>query len=180
MGNLSFLTNINPLYVEIAAALSIFLSILATIFASVALGRARRLKRRYRKLMTGENGADLEQMVLKHSQQANAALSQLRTIEEQIADHERRLRNKTNAPKVLRYNAFGEQGNDLSFTFALVDEEGNGAVLSSIFGREDSRVYAKPIASSDSTYTLTDEERSTVLGIDMEGVKAERKRVKSR
>ena len=102
MGNFTFFTNINPLYVEIVAGLSILLSLLAMIFASVAMGRARRLRRRYRQLMTGENGADLEQMVLKHSQQANAALSQLRDIQEQIADHERRLRNKTNTPKVLR------------------------------------------------------------------------------
>ena len=180
MGNFPFLANVNPIYVEIVAVLSILLSVLAIIFASVAMSRARRLKRRYRQLMTGESGADLEQMVLKHSQQANAVLGQLRDIQEQIADHERRLRKKTNTPKVSRYNAFGEPGNDLSFTFALIDEEGTGAVLSSIFGRDESRVYAKPVESSDSPYTLTDEERSSVLGIDIEGVKEQRKKAKSR
>lgn len=179
MGNFAFLANPKPLYVGIAVALALLVSLLSIILSSRALGGARRLKRRYTRMMTGDSGADLEQMLLKHSQQVNAALAQLREIQDQIGNHEQRLRNKTNTPKVLRYNAFGEQGNDLSFTFALVDEEGNGAVLSSIYGREESRVYAKPVEASDSGYTLTDEERSVILGIEVDTIKEKRKRVKS-
>ena len=49
-------------------------------------------------------------------------------------------------------------GSDLSYAVALLDSNNNGVVLSSIFGREDSRSYVKPIEAGKSTYTLTDEE----------------------
>ena len=49
-------------------------------------------------------------------------------------------------------------GSDLSYAVALLDSNNNGLVLSSIFGREDSRSYVKPIEAGKSTYTLTDEE----------------------
>ena len=53
-------------------------------------------------------------------------------------------------------------GSDLSYAVALLDAENNGVILSSIFGREDSRSYVKPIEGGKSTYTLTDEEQQAL------------------
>lgn len=63
---------------------------------------------------------------------------------------------------VNRYNAFAETGSDLSFSVAIVDEGLNGVVLSGIRNREDSHIYAKPLAEGKSTYTLTPEERDAI------------------
>ena len=49
-------------------------------------------------------------------------------------------------------------GGDLSYAVALIDSHDNGVVLSSIFAREDSRSYVKPIESGKSNYALTEEE----------------------
>ena len=38
----------------------------------------------------------------------------------------------------------------------------NGVILSSIFGREDSRSYVKPIEAGKSSYTLTEEEQQAL------------------
>ena len=45
---------------------------------------------------------------------------------------------------------------------ALLDAHNDGVVLSSIFGREDSRSYVKPIEAGKSTYTLTAEEDEAI------------------
>ena len=51
-----------------------------------------------------------------------------------------------------------DMGSDLSYAVAMLDSHNNGVVLSSIFAREDSRSYAKPIVNGTSTYPMTSEE----------------------
>ena len=63
---------------------------------------------------------------------------------------------------VVRFRAFQDMGSDLSYAVALLDSHNNGVVLSSIFGREDSRSYVKPIEEGHSTYTLTQEEEQAL------------------
>ena len=48
---------------------------------------------------------------------------------------------------LLRYDAFEDVGGRLSFSCALLDEHGTGVVLTSINGRQETRVYAKPVES---------------------------------
>jgi hypothetical protein len=47
---------------------------------------------------------------------------------------------------VVRYDAFGDMGGHLSWSMALLDDGGNGVVLTSIHGRSDARTYAKNVA----------------------------------
>ena len=63
---------------------------------------------------------------------------------------------------VVRFRAFEDMGSDLSYAVALLDSHNNGVVLSSIFGREDSRSYVKPIKDGKSTYTMTAEEEKAL------------------
>lgn len=63
---------------------------------------------------------------------------------------------------LLRYDAFEDVGGRLSFSCALLDEDGNGVVLTSINGRQETRVYAKPIAARQSSYNLSREEEEAI------------------
>ena len=63
---------------------------------------------------------------------------------------------------MVRFRAFEDMGSDLSYAVALLDSHNNGVVLSSIFGREDSRSYVKPIEDGHSTYTMTEEEEQAL------------------
>ena len=46
---------------------------------------------------------------------------------------------------VHRFCAFADMGGDLSYAVALLDNQNNGVIFSSIFGRQDSCTYVKPI-----------------------------------
>ena len=46
---------------------------------------------------------------------------------------------------LLRYDAFEDVGGRLSFSCAMLDDHGTGVVITSINGRQETRVYAKPI-----------------------------------
>jgi len=59
---------------------------------------------------------------------------------------------------VVRYNAFPDIGGQMSFSAALLDEVGDGLVLTVINGRNESRTYAKDIREGTSVHRLSDDE----------------------
>jgi uncharacterized protein YlxW (UPF0749 family) len=63
---------------------------------------------------------------------------------------------------LLRYDAFEDVGGRLSFSCAMLDEHGAGVVVTSINGRQETRVYAKPVAGGTSTYNLSLEEEEAI------------------
>jgi hypothetical protein len=63
---------------------------------------------------------------------------------------------------VVRYDAFGDMGGRLSWSLALLDEAGNGVVLTSIHGRSEARTYAKNIAAWSCDQQLSPEEEEAV------------------
>ncbi len=63
---------------------------------------------------------------------------------------------------VVRYDAFGDMGGRLSFSAAVIDDEGDGLVFSSIHARGESRTYAKGIVGGSSDATLTPEEQQAL------------------
>ncbi len=63
---------------------------------------------------------------------------------------------------VVRYDAFGDMGGRLSFSAALLDDAGDGVVLSSIHARGESRTYAKGLVAGKSDVTLTPEEQQAL------------------
>jgi len=63
---------------------------------------------------------------------------------------------------LLRYDAFEDVGGRLSFSCALLDDQGTGVVLTSINGRQETRVYAKQVTQETSTHNLSLEEEEAI------------------
>ncbi len=63
---------------------------------------------------------------------------------------------------VIRFNPFKDVGGDQSFSIALLDFENNGFVISSIFMREGSKIYTKPVKNGQSEYALSEEEEKAI------------------
>ncbi|WP_395690126.1 DUF4446 family protein [Nocardioides sp.] len=59
---------------------------------------------------------------------------------------------------VVRYDAFGDMGGHLSWSVALLDDGGDGVVLTSIHGRSEARSYAKGVSGWVSEQQLSPEE----------------------
>lgn len=63
---------------------------------------------------------------------------------------------------VVRYDAFGDMGGHLSWSLALLDDGGNGVVLTSIHGRSDARTYAKNVTDWSCEQQLSPEEEEAI------------------
>ena len=71
---------------------------------------------------------------------------------------------------LVRFNPFEDTGSDQSFAIALLDDQRDGIVLSSLHGRTNTRVFAKPVAAGGSPHNLSDEE-SQAIRIAIEGTR---------
>ena len=63
---------------------------------------------------------------------------------------------------LVRYDAFADAGGRLSWSLALVDDGGNGVVLTAIHGRSEARSYAKSLAGWTCEQPMSPEEEDAV------------------
>lgn len=147
-----------PLLAATSAALALVLA------AAVALlsHELSRLRRRVDRLVRGSGSLNLEDVL--HAQAA--ALERVGADHRDVTGRMSRLERMTTfcLQKVglVRFNAFPDAGGELSFALALLDGEDNGVVLTSLQGRDDARVYAKPVLAGRSPYALSPEERQAI------------------
>lgn len=133
------------------------------LFAILSLTiKLARLNRRYQKLMQGADSLNLEWLLEKHMEEMRQSVGRVTQLQQQQDDLNLQAQRSLQHVGVVRFNAFDDMGGDMSFAIALLDGRENGVVLSSLFGRSESRVYAKPIERGQSAYLLTAEEKEAV------------------
>ena len=62
----------------------------------------------------------------------------------------------------VRYNSFADVGSDLSFALALLNREGDGAVVSSIYSREETRTFGKSVRKFAPQHDASKEEQQAI------------------
>ena len=72
------------------------------------------------------------------------------------------LRGAVQRVGLVRYDAFEDVGGRLSFSCAMLNDDGDGVVITSINGRQDTRVYAKPVYHGESAHNLSEEEAAAI------------------
>jgi hypothetical protein len=136
-----------------------FLFILITLLLAI---RLRKIHRQLAIVRGDSKDADVLAILgrsLKQNQELDRRIDAVVAAVEEQADLRRLALQKVG---LVRYNAFEEMGGQLSFSAALLDERGDGVVITSINGRTETRTYAKPIQGLDSTHNLSDEERKAI------------------
>lgn len=135
---------------------------LGLLLALLAHLRLVRLRRHYSVLQGSGHHGDFVSAVNRHVTEVAAlreSVSQqgeaLRTARADLADALRHV-------AVVRYDAFPDMGGRLSFSVALLDDAGDGLVLTSINGRTETRTYAKGVKGGRSEHSLSPEETQAI------------------
>ncbi len=141
---------------------AVVLTVGNTVLLIVLTWRFSRYQKKQTELLKGEEVGNLQEIVLKHKKllvSHNKNLRELGEILEELVEN-----NKFNIQKVgiVRFNPFADTGGNISFALALLDSHNNGIVISSLHGREGTRIYAKPLEQGKSKYNLADEEREAI------------------
>lgn len=136
---------------------------LLLVLVIVLFSRLSSLRSLYEKMMKGEeSGQSMEKMLLDHIEETRRVAEENAKLREENARIDALLQTAITRVGVVRFSAFEDMGSDLSYAVALLDAHNNGVVLSSIFARDDSRCYVKPIENGRSTYAMSKEEEQAL------------------
>jgi hypothetical protein len=182
--------------VTYVAVFALVLAYVATVAAYCALRTLAKLRRDTRLLSRGTRGPNGKQSLIEvttaYAEQSavvaeqveqlrvhvDAAQSEIRALvdsgrQEALSAVAERAGVESGALRrvaLVRYDAFSEMSGRLSFSLALLDDHGDGVALTAITGRNDTRVYAKPIADGHGEQELSPEERQAVsVALDEKG-----------
>jgi len=149
----------NMAWILIGVSVTLVLALI--IFIRINSKLSRMLKK-YDTLMRGMDGKNLEDVLFAHVRRVDDALVRVDALSDQCRRIEDIQEHCLQKVGTVRYSAFQDTGSDLSFSIAILDARNNGVIVSSLFGRDESRTYGKPIISGKSTYLLTDEEQKAL------------------
>lgn len=155
MSNVTSTINSFIPFIIIAMAVIIVLLFIVVIILFKAVGN---VENKYRKLMRGASGKNIEQMLNARIEDIdNANLNSERALKA-IDNLNEKMKGCVQKVSIVRYKAFEDIGSDLSFSIAMLDDNNDGIVLTGIYGRQESTTYAKPIDKGISRYDLSEEE----------------------
>ena len=120
--------------------------------------RISKIRTKYNQIVRGIDGVNVEELLIRTGKDINDMNISINNFEKNIKEIEIKLAFAVQKVGFIRYDAFAEMGNQLSFSIALLDSFKNGFVLTSIYGRDHTTSYAKPLKFGKSVYPLSVEE----------------------
>ena len=145
---------LDPEILSIVAVAAGSVAVIAFAFAVRSTLRVRKLRRALRVLQAGRGEATIEE--------AEDVVRQLADVTKRVEDLELVAKVSVQHVGLVRFDAFEDMGGHLSFAAALLDADGDGFILTSINGRQETRIYAKPIERGASRYHLSNEEQEAI------------------
>ena len=114
--------------------------------------------RKLKKIMKNCSSGKLDETITLYYNKIDALANEIRDKEVRFEHMEKMIGAGIQKFASLRYDAFDDISNNLSFSLALLDVEDTGYIITSIYGRESSSLYIKPVINGKSRYTMSNEE----------------------
>lgn len=130
---------------ETLLMLTASIAVLALVVALWSFLKLRKITRATDVLQRGANGANFVDIVASQVREVQAMRSEIASLTGDIATLREEVRDALRHVAVIRYDAFGDMGGRLSFSAAILDDNGDGIVLTSIHGRTETRMYLKGV-----------------------------------
>ncbi|MGI6112772.1 MAG: DUF4446 family protein [Mahellales bacterium] len=149
-------------YQIIILLIAVIISLISVVLLIVNMIRTSSMIKRYKKLMRGMNNKNLEAIINDSFDNIERSIARVDELEVQCTYIKNQLKQCFQKIGIVRYNPFKEMGSDLSFSIALLDDRNNGLVLTGLYGRNTTSIFAKPISNLQSNYALTTEEQEAL------------------
>jgi len=154
--------SLDPAARDILVIVSLAVGLLGLIVAVVALVAIRKARRDLTLLAADGDGESFVSAVARKTEQVEALRVEVDDLATLLAQTRTELADAIRHVSVVRYDAFGDLGGRFSFSAALLDDGGDGLVLTSIHGRAETRTYVKGLTGGSSDIDLSPEEIKAV------------------
>lgn len=159
---------LTPDVLEIVALAAAGVAVLALLVAVLALRTLGRLRRSSALLAGGDGGTGFVEAVNREVAEVERLREEVGEAASLVAVLREDLRGAIRHVAVVRYDAFQDMGGRMSYSAALLDDCGDGMVITAINGRQETRTYAKGITGGESENPLSPEE-TEAIGVAVAG-----------
>lgn len=142
------------------------------------ISKYNNLSYRLNKFTSGRDSASLEQVLAQRFSEMRQIVKNEKQQNKDIATVNDKFLTTFCKIGLVKYDAFKEMSGKLSFSLALLTENHDGIVITSMHSREGCFTYCKEISNEESYYILSEEERLALnVAIGKEGaIEAARER----
>lgn len=127
--------------------------------------RTGRMRRQYRVLSAADGRASFIEVVARKTEEVEALRADVARLAAELKGTQVELNQAIRHVSVIRYDAFGDMGGRMSHSAALVDDHGNGFVMTTIHARSESRSYMKELRGGMCEVPLSPEEEQAVARV---------------
>jgi Protein of unknown function (DUF4446) len=150
-----------PLDLSVTSDVAIGAAVVGTLglaLGIVAQVRLRRLRRSYSLLQSTDDDVSFVEAAARSTRDVQGLRGDVAVVQAGLEEVRADLADAIRHVAVVRYDAFGDMGGRLSFSAAMLDDAGDGLVVSSINGRSETRTYCKGVKRGSSEAQLSPEE----------------------
>lgn len=154
--------SLDPAARDVLLVVAVAVAVLAVVVATIALLSLRRMRRDLVLLNADGDAPSFVTAVGRQTEQVQGLRREVDDLSALLARTRTELADALRHVSVVRYDAFGDMGGRLSFSAALLDDGGDGLVLTAIHGRTETRSYIKGVKAGQSDASLSPEEQQAI------------------
>lgn len=114
---------------------------------------------RFKKFFAKTSAHNFEEMVGLMGKKINQLDQKQKEIDQHLILIDDKLSKTIRNVKSIRFNPFDDAGGNQSFAISMINDNGDGIILSSLYARDRMSIFAKPIENYKSEFELTKEEK---------------------
>ncbi len=149
----------NQIILLAIAGAGLLLSMISLIIAVNANVRYKKLYRQYDYFMRGKDAETLEDYFVELQRHVEALEREDQKNKDLIRVLNKNIRASFQKFGLIKYNAFGGLGGNMSFAIAMLDYTNTGFVINSVHSREGCFLYVKDVDAGTTEVELGSEER---------------------
>jgi hypothetical protein len=119
-------------------------------------------EKRLKRFFVGKKAKDLEDTLINLTEDIEKLKRAKENTEKELSVIQAKMRKTIRGVETIRFNPFPDQGSNQSFAIGILNEDGDGVVVSSLYSRDRMSVFAKPVKGNKSEYELSSEEREAL------------------
>lgn len=150
---------IDPAYIMIGLLAVMLVLIVLYI---VCLFRIKKLQKAYNHFMSGKDMKSMEDVLWRQFDRIEILEESDKDKRRELNDLQITMQNAYQKSGLVKYDAFREMSGKLSYALALLDQNDNGVIVTSMYSREGCFSYAKEVIMGESSINLSEEEKEAL------------------
>lgn len=145
--------------IDIVVIVLFVIVILQFVWIIAIIAKCNKLNKRISRFTTGNDAASLEEIMAKRFSEIRQIVKNEKEQNKNIEIVNDKFLTTFCKIGLVKYDAFKETSGKLSFSLALLTENHDGIIITSMHSREGCFTYCKEVTNEESYYILSEEER---------------------